>query len=186
MIAPFESMMQAGSLGATQNPGYSFRLLGGFCLLQGTFSCPLVPAANLGLDHARSLRCQLSLSLARLERSPARPEAERLGRSGGRASESTRSKHGGRTFAPQVQRGGLAESRGGLPLSQEDLEPRPWLLPALQRGSRTKKNAPRMPPGQRSDMGATVSTTRNQRKCSPKPLRPLNNTKNACGLGSHF
>ena len=131
--------MQADLLGATQNQGYSFRLLGGFSLLQGTFSCPLVPAANLGLDHARRLRCQPSLSLARLERSPARPEAERLGRSGGRASESTRSKHGGRTFAPQIQRGGLAESRGGLPLSHEDLEPRPWLLPAPQRGSRTKK-----------------------------------------------
>ena len=50
----------------------------------------------LGLDRARGLRCQPSLSLARLERSPARPQAERLGRSGGRASASARSKHGGR------------------------------------------------------------------------------------------
>src|SRR6516162_3895203 len=139
MIAPFESMMQAGSLGATQNPGYSFRLLGGFSLLQGTFSCPLVPAANLGLDHARSLRCQLSLSLARLERSPARPEAERLGQSGGRASESARS-----------------IGRCHLPLKSKDVvvaEPMRvaslctgktsnlvrWLLPARQCGSRAKK-----------------------------------------------
>ena len=33
----------------------------------------------------------------------------------------------------------VAEPRSGLPLPQEDLEPRPWLVPAPQRGSRTKK-----------------------------------------------
>jgi len=49
-----------------------------------------------------------------------------------------------------------------------------------------KKNASRMPPDQRSDMGATVSTTQNQRKCSLKAARPLNDTDNACSLGLHF
>jgi hypothetical protein len=49
--------MQADSLGAIENLGYSFRLLGGFSLYWVTFACPLTSRANLGLDRTCGLRC---------------------------------------------------------------------------------------------------------------------------------
>jgi len=80
----------------------------------------------------------------------------------------------------------VAEPRGGLPLPQEDLEPRPWLRPAPQRGSRTKKV--RLGCHQIHDQawGRPLALPENQRKSLPKPLRPLNDTKDPCGLGLHF
>jgi hypothetical protein len=64
--------MQADSLGAIQNPGDPSGRLEVFPVQGASFS-PLVPAATSAWVVRCGWRFQPRLSLARLERSPARP-----------------------------------------------------------------------------------------------------------------